>query len=247
MSDTERKHEPNITTVTFADYKEATVPPTEDRRRSRSPRKDKARRKDAGFKWKEKRRDEDGEQREEGLRRGYREHHRARSRSRSPRGGGRDRRDGDRDYERRDRDRDRDRDRNRDRRQDDHRDRDRDRDRNRDPDSERRPSGRSQEQRDKDTSTPKPAPPTRPAAAAVQPEMIVVTVNDRLGTKKQIPCLPTDTIKDFKSVVAMMIGRRPHEILLKRQSERPFKDFLTLQDYGVSNNVQLDLEVDTGD
>lgn len=77
--------------------------------------------------------------------------------------------------------------------------------------------------------------------------MILVTVNDRLGTKKQIPCLPTDTIKDFKTVVAMMIGRRPHEILLKRQSERPFKDFLTLQDYGISNNVQLDLEVDTGD
>lgn len=77
--------------------------------------------------------------------------------------------------------------------------------------------------------------------------MILVTVNDRLGTKKQIPCLPTDTVKDFKAVVAMMIGRRPHEILLKRQSERPFKDFLTLQDYGVSNNVQLDLEVDTGD
>jgi len=77
--------------------------------------------------------------------------------------------------------------------------------------------------------------------------MILVTVNDRLGTKKQIPCLPSDTVKDFKAVVAMMIGRRPHEILLKRQSERPFKDFLTLQDYGVSNSVQLDLEVDTGD
>ena len=83
--------------------------------------------------------------------------------------------------------------------------------------------------------------------AAPQQEMILVTVNDRLGTKKQIPCLPSDTVKDFKAVVAMMIGRRPHEILLKRQSERPFKDFLTLQDYGVSNSVQLDLEVDTGD
>lgn len=77
--------------------------------------------------------------------------------------------------------------------------------------------------------------------------MIQVTINDRLGTKKQIPCLPSDTIKDFKAVVAMMIGRRPHEILLKRQSERPFKDFLTLQDYGVSNGASLDLEVDTGD
>jgi hypothetical protein len=53
--------------------------------------------------------------------------------------------------------------------------------------------------------------------------------------------------EDFKVIVASMIGRQPHEILLKRQGERPFKDQLTLQDYGVSNNVQLDLEVDTGD
>lgn len=29
--------------------------------------------------------------------------------------------------------------------------------------------------------------------------------------------------------------------MLKRQGERPFKDFLTLADYGVSNGVQLDL------
>ena len=89
--------------------------------------------------------------------------------------------------------------------------------------------------------------PASAIASVPQQEMILVTVNDRLGTKKQVPCLPSDTIKDFKAVVAMMIGRRPHEILLKRQSERPFKDFLTLQDYGISNNVQLDLEVDTGD
>jgi hypothetical protein len=31
--------------------------------------------------------------------------------------------------------------------------------------------------------------------------------------------------------------------LLKRQGERPFKDQLTLEDYGVSNGVQLDLSV----
>jgi hypothetical protein len=29
--------------------------------------------------------------------------------------------------------------------------------------------------------------------------------------------------------------------MLKRQGERPFKDVLTLQDYGVSSGVQLDL------
>ncbi|KAK0706940.1 ubiquitin-related domain-containing protein [Lasiosphaeria miniovina] len=77
--------------------------------------------------------------------------------------------------------------------------------------------------------------------------MIVVTVNDRLGTKAQIPAFASDLVKHFKIMVAMKVGREPHEILLKRQGERPFKDQLTLADYGVSNGVQLDLEVDTGD
>jgi hypothetical protein len=77
--------------------------------------------------------------------------------------------------------------------------------------------------------------------------MILVTVNDRLGTKAQIPAFPSDTVGQFKIMVAMKVGREPHEILLKRQGERPFKDMITLGDYGVSNGVQLDLEVDTGD
>lgn len=84
--------------------------------------------------------------------------------------------------------------------------------------------------------------------APVMPStFIIVTVNDRLGTKAQIPCLPDDTVGDFKKLVAAHIGRQPHEIMLKRQSERPFKDQLTLADYGVSNGVQLDLELHTGD
>ncbi|KAL9100317.1 MAG: hypothetical protein Q9163_004296 [Psora crenata] len=77
--------------------------------------------------------------------------------------------------------------------------------------------------------------------------MIIVNVNDRLGTKASIPCLASDPIRLFKAQVAARIGREPHEIMLKRQGERPFKDHLTLEDYGVSNGVQLDLEVDTGD
>ncbi|KAF3361163.1 Damage response protein 1 [Verticillium dahliae VDG1] len=78
-------------------------------------------------------------------------------------------------------------------------------------------------------------------------EYIIVHVNDRLGTKVAIPCLASDPVKMFKIMVAARVGRKPHEILLKRQGERPFKDQLTLEDYGVSNGVQLDLEVDTGD
>lgn len=89
----------------------------------------------------------------------------------------------------------------------------------------------------------------KPAAAAPRPTgpMIVVNVNDRLGTKAAIPCFASDRIKEFKILVAAKVGREPHEILLKRQGERPFKDQLSLEDYGVSNGVQLDLEVDTGD
>ncbi|QDS71158.1 hypothetical protein FKW77_010038 [Venturia effusa] len=95
-------------------------------------------------------------------------------------------------------------------------------------------------------------PPKRAAAGPSKPlpasqTFIIVTVNDRLGTKASIPCLPSDLVGDFKKLVAAHIGRKPHEIMLKRQGERPFKDFITLGDYGVSNGVQLDLELDTGD
>ncbi|KAI6710073.1 GPI-GlcNAc transferase complex [Diplocarpon mali] len=92
-----------------------------------------------------------------------------------------------------------------------------------------------------------PATLSAPQAAAHGEPMIIVHVNDRLGTKAAIPCLASDPIKLFKAQVAARIGRQPHEILLKRQGERPFKDQLTLEDYGVSNGVQIDLEIDTGD
>ena len=45
----------------------------------------------------------------------------------------------------------------------------------------------------------------------------------------------------FKKQVAARIGRPSEMIMLKRQGERPFKDQLTLEDYGVSDGVQLDL------
>ncbi|QUC18651.1 uncharacterized protein UV8b_02892 [Ustilaginoidea virens] len=91
----------------------------------------------------------------------------------------------------------------------------------------------------------------RPAAAAPAggggEEMIIVHVNDRLGSKSAVPCLPSDTIGQFKMMVAARIGREPSQIMLRRQGERPFKDHITLEDYGISNGVQLDLEIDTGD
>ncbi|KAI9807171.1 MAG: hypothetical protein M1825_005889 [Sarcosagium campestre] len=189
-------------------------PVPRDRRRSRSPRRrpspsredqgkrhredthGPSRRKDTGFRWKERRQEDDRDRgRDSRLERGYRE--------------------------------------------------------------ERRPRSPLRERNAADTEAEKPkrgeglARPekVKKAAAAAQPaeQMIVVHVNDRLGTKTTVPCLPSDPIKLFKAQVAALIGRQPYEILLKRQGERPFKDALTLEDYGVSNGVQLDLELDTGD
>jgi hypothetical protein len=109
-------------------------------------------------------------------------------------------------------------------------------------------------------AAPKPKAQTRPPPTPAT--FIIVTVNDRLGTKASIPCLPSDTVGefgsphprryanspgDFKKLVAAQIGRQPHEIMLKRQSERPFKDAITLADYGINNGVQIDLELNTGD
>ncbi|EDP52418.1 hypothetical protein KXW98_000752 [Aspergillus fumigatus] len=125
------------------------------------------------------------------------------------------------------------------------RDSDRYRDSYRDGDRERRRPDDNQ----KDERREKKEKPEKKAVVAPQSSepMIVVHVNDRLGTKAAIPCLASDPIKLFKAQVAARIGREPHEILLKRQGERPFKDQLTLEDYGVSNGVQLDLEVGTGE
>lgn len=147
------------------------------------------------------------------------------------------RRDRDRDY--RDRGRDRDNRRNRSRSRSPRRD-ERDSRPARDGDRDGRPPRR--EKKDK-----APAAAAASTAPAGGEEMIIVHVNDRLGTKAAIPCLASDPVGAFKVIVAMKIGREPHQIMLKRQGERPFKDHITLGDYGVSNGVQLDLEVDTGD
>ncbi|KKA27823.1 hypothetical protein TD95_003921 [Thielaviopsis punctulata] len=198
-------------------------PPPRNRSRSPSARdsKDRPRKsRPAGFAWKDKSRpsDDRADRSKHGLDRGYR------------------RRD---EESRRDRDRERDRDRYSER----DRERDRDRRRERDYDRRDRNKDRAAEPRKKDFKA--VPPPARPSGGGE--EMIIVHVNDRLGTKAAIPCFASDRVKEFKILVAARIGREPHEILLKRQGERPFKDQLSLEDYGVSNGVQIDLEVDTGD
>jgi hypothetical protein len=220
------------------------------RDRSASPARDSASKKSksGGFKWKSKAPRDEGadDSRNSGrLERGYRD--------RSPRRDTFRDREGDRAPPRR-RDDDRDDDRRRDDRFSSSRE-----DRNeprRDDNAPRRddtqlkfadspsttePKEKKDKQDKKDKKSKKAPKPTS------NEPMIVVNVNDRLGTKAAIPCLASDSVKAFKAIVAANIGRQPHEIMLKRQGERPFKDQLTLEDYGVSHGVQLDLELDTGD
>lgn len=171
---------------------------------------------------------------------------RSRSPARRPRGSGGfkwkgERRDNDRnrDFRRRSPQRHRDRDDGRDRnyRRDDRGGGRGGRDRQRDGDRDQR-----REKKEKNEDKPK-----APAPQGGGEEMIIVNVNDRLGTKAAVPCLESDTVGQLKMMVAARIGRDPGQIILKRQSERPFKDHITLGDYGISNGVQLDLEIDTRD
>ncbi|KAK6003375.1 hypothetical protein QM012_001220 [Aureobasidium pullulans] len=216
------------------------MPPSPSRNRSRSrspPRKPKS---SGGFRWKDKgsrandsfSRDFDDRNRDDAPRRSSPPRDRDKYRDRSPR------RDGNRDSYRPRSPRRDDRDRYRD---GGDRRRSPRRDGGRDERKERRKEDKPKGDKEKEKKPKAVAAPSRAEA------MIIVNVNDRLGTKAAIPCLGSDPVKAFKAMVAARIGRQPHEIMLKRQGERPFKDHLTLDDYGVSNGVQLDLELDTGD
>lgn len=198
------------------------------RSRSRSPRR--APKGSGGFRWKDKR---SGDGRDDG-RDGRRDDRR--DDRRSDRQGYRSGRD--RDFRDRDRDRDtRDRGRERSPRRD--REPAREEGRRRSPDDKP-----SKEKRGDEGKKEKKA---KKSVSLAGKELIVVHINDRLGTKTAVPCLPDDTIGQLKLMIAARIGREPGQIMLRRQGERPFKDPISLADYGISNGVQLDLEIDTGD
>ncbi|UNI14134.1 hypothetical protein JDV02_000799 [Purpureocillium takamizusanense] len=201
------------------------------RSRSRSPPR-KVPRGSKGFRWKDssKPRDDGPSRHDSGRRRDYRDRSPNRDRERNQ--------DGER---ARDRDRNRETARSRD-------EAGRDRERLRSP-PRRGDGGTKDKDGDKSKRERKDKKDKKSGAAPIAPgqEMIIVHVNDRLGSKTAIPCLPSDTIGQFKLMVAARIGREANQIMLRRQGERPFKDILTLDDYGISNGVQLDLEVDTGD
>lgn len=166
MADDQRELNTDVEPAVVADSKERDSPSRREDRRSRSPRRDrrdeKPRRKGKGFKWKEKRREDDEPRdRDSGLQRGYRDHYQPRARSRSPR-----------------------RDRSRSPRRID--DRPEKSDKKRDTDDAEKKREKKESKKDK-----------KPAVAAPQQPMIIVTVNDRLGTKKAIPCFASDSVSQY--------------------------------------------------
>lgn len=84
-------------------------------------------------------------------------------------------------------------------------------------------------------------------AGKARPQVFRIIINNRLGTRAEILCSPSDTIGEFKKVAALYIGQRAGSIMLKRQGGKPMKDQLTLEDYEVSNGSSLDFELDTGE
>ncbi|KAL9578370.1 MAG: hypothetical protein Q9212_005761 [Teloschistes hypoglaucus] len=88
--------------------------------------------------------------------------------------------------------------------------------------------------------SPRSKPSTQPSSKRSKSAMMRIFVNNRLGIRKEIPCLPTDTIEEFKKIAATYMGMRPETIMLKKQGQRPMKNFLTLEDYEIGNGASFD-------
>jgi hypothetical protein len=137
-----------------------------DRRRSRSPQRDKdrPRRSEGGFKWKDRRRNNEGEDGDEirngnrGLERGYKDHYRTRSPNH---------------------------------------DHDHDRDEVHDQKSVKKDKKEKKERKEKKKKDRKEKVEKEEAVTVPSGEaMIIVNVNDRLGTKAAIPCFASDPISE---------------------------------------------------
>ena len=73
-----------------------------------------------------------------------------------------------------------------------------------------------------------------------QLEMMEVIANDRLCKKVRIKCFPTDTIYNFKQLIAAHIGTKPEKIRLQK-SYTIFKDHISLEDYEIKDGSSLEL------
>lgn len=175
MADDQRENRTSSPPSTITDRKERDSSRGEGRRRSRSPRGDRDRREDRS-------RRKDG-----GFK--WKEKRREDDESRRERDSGLQR--GYRDHYR-----PRPRSRSRSRSPPPRQRSPREHDRERRPNSDGAEIKRSEEKKERKEKRPAPAMPAQP--------MIIVYVNDRLGTKKAIPCYPTDPISKCAPVSILM-------------------------------------------
>ena len=78
------------------------------------------------------------------------------------------------------------------------------------------------------------------APSASENRMMEVVVNDRLGQKVRVKCMPEDTIFNLKQLVAAHTGIRPEKIRLQKQHVI-YKDHISLDDYEVKEGMNLEM------
>ena len=69
---------------------------------------------------------------------------------------------------------------------------------------------------------------------------IRVFVNNRLGSRADIICSPSDTVGDFEKTAAQHLGTGAEANRLKRQGQQALRNAVTLEDYGIGNGSSLD-------
>lgn len=71
--------------------------------------------------------------------------------------------------------------------------------------------------------------------------MIEVLVNDRLGKKASVKCLPEDTVGDFKKVLSVILGTSSYSKIVLQKGKNVLKDHITLEDYEIHEGTNLEL------
>ncbi|CDW91002.1 ubiquitin-like protein [Stylonychia lemnae] len=70
--------------------------------------------------------------------------------------------------------------------------------------------------------------------------MMEVIVNDRLGQKVRVKCMPTDTVFSLKQLISAQTGVRAEKIKLQKQHQI-YKDPITLEDYEIKEGMMLEI------
>lgn len=70
--------------------------------------------------------------------------------------------------------------------------------------------------------------------------MMEVIVNDRLGSKVRVKCMPEDSIFNLKQLIAAHTGVRPEKIRLLKQYNI-YKDHISLEDYEIKDGMSIEM------